>query len=130
MRRLGAARLATPRDRADTLGMALRHARSGQIVHLRSCDGTLPTELSHALFKSDQLEVLRLVLPAGRSFPTHRVAGELTIQCLEGRAEVRVGRIPQILGPGQLMHLEAGIEHSLVGIEDATLLMTIVLCHP
>jgi len=107
--------------------MALRHASSGQIVHLRACDGTLPTEQSHALFKSDQLEVMRLVLPAGRSLPTHRVVGELTLQCLEGRAEVRVGAIPQILGPGQLMHLAGEIDHSVVGIEDATLLLTIVL---
>ena len=108
--------------------MALRHASSGQIVHLHSCDGTLASEQSHALFKSEQLEVMRLVLPAGQSMPMHRVMGEITIQCLVGRAEVRVGPIPQVLGTGQLMHLAGEIDHSVTGIEDTTLLVTIVLC--
>jgi quercetin dioxygenase-like cupin family protein len=107
--------------------MALRHASSGQIVHLRACDGTLATAQSHALFKSAQLEVMRLVLPAGQCLPTYRVPGEVTIQCLEGRAEVRVGPIPQMLGMGQLMHLAGEVDHSVTGIEDATLLVTIVL---
>ena len=107
--------------------MAIRHARPGQIVHLLARDGTLPSPQSFALFKSDQLEVMRLVLPRGKSFPQHRVAGEVTMQCLEGRVEIDVGGIPQILGAGQLMHLEGDVAHSLKGIEDASVLVTIVL---
>ena len=107
--------------------MAIPHARSGQIVHLLTRDGTLPTGVSHALFKSGQLEVMRLSLPRGKSFPPHRVAGEVTMQVLEGRVEIDVGGIPQILGAGQLMHLEGDLEHSLRGVEDASVLVTIVL---
>ena len=107
--------------------MAIRHARPGQIVHLLASDGTLPSAQSFALFKSDQLELLRLVLPRGKSFPSHRVAGEITMQVLEGRVEIDVGGIPQILGPGQLMHLEGDVDHSLRGVEDASVLVTIVL---
>jgi quercetin dioxygenase-like cupin family protein len=108
--------------------MAIRHARPGQIVHLLTSDGTLPTLQSFALFKSDQLELLRLVLPRGKSFPPHSVAGEITLQVLEGRVEIEVAGIPQILGAGQLMHLEGDVEHSLRGIDDASVLITIVLC--
>jgi quercetin dioxygenase-like cupin family protein len=107
--------------------MAIRHARPGQIVHLLASDGTLPTPQSFALFKSSQLEVMRLTLPRGKSFPPHRVAGEITMQVLEGRVEIDVGGIPQILGTGQLMHLEGDVEHSLRGVEDASVLVTIVL---
>ena len=107
--------------------MAIPHARSGQIVHLRTSDGTLPTPQSHALFKSGQLEVMRLSLPRGKSLPSHRVAGEVTMQCIEGRVEIDVGGIPQILGAGQLMYLEGDVEHALRGIDDASVLVTIVL---
>jgi quercetin dioxygenase-like cupin family protein len=67
------------------------------------------------------------VLPRGKAFPSHRVAGEITMQVLEGRVEIEVGGIPQILGPGQLMHLEGDVDHSLRGVEDASVLVTIVL---
>jgi quercetin dioxygenase-like cupin family protein len=90
-------------------------------------DGTLPTLQSFALFKSDQLELLRLAIPRGKGLPSHRVAGEITMQVLEGRVEIAVAGIPQILGAGQLMHLEGDVEHSLKGIEDASVLVTIVL---
>jgi quercetin dioxygenase-like cupin family protein len=107
--------------------MAIRHARPGQIVHLLARDGTLPTPQSFALFKSGQLELLRLALPRGKGLPPHSVSGEITMQVLEGRVEIEVGGIPQILGAGQLMHLEGDVEHSLKGIEDASVLVTIVL---
>ena len=107
--------------------MAIPHASSGQIVDLGGADGSLPTPKSFALFKSAQLEVMRLVLPAGKSFPPHRVAGELTVQCLSGRLDVSVDGASQVLGPGQLMYLAGGVVHGLTGLEDATALVTIVL---
>ena len=108
--------------------MAIPHARSGQIVDILSADGTLPSAKSFALFKSDQLEVMRVVLPAGKAFPPHRVAGEITVQCLDGRIDLSVDGVSQVLSAGQLMYLEGGVLHGLVGIEDASALVTIVLC--
>jgi quercetin dioxygenase-like cupin family protein len=108
--------------------MAIPHARSGQIVDILPYDGTLPSAQSYALFKSDQLEVMRVVLPAGKAFPPHRVAGEITVQCLEGRIDFSVDGVSQELRAGQLMHLEGGVMHGLVGIEDSSALVTIVLC--
>ena len=108
--------------------MALSHASSGQIVDILSTDGTLPSAKSFALFKSEQLEVMRVVLPAGKAFPPHRVAGEITVQCLEGRIDFSVDGQSQELRSGQLLHLEGGVLHGLVGIEDSSALVTIVLC--
>jgi quercetin dioxygenase-like cupin family protein len=107
--------------------MAIPHANSGQIVDLAGADGSLPTPKSFALFKSEQLEVMRLVLPTGKSFPPHRVAGEITVQCLAGRLDVSVDGVSQQLGPGQLMYLAGGVLHGLTGVADATALVTIVL---
>ena len=110
--------------------MAIPHASSGQIVDIHAADGALPTPKSFALFKSAQLEVMRVVLPAGKAFPPHRVAGEITVQCLEGRMAFSVDGASQDLCAGQLLHLEGGVLHGLVGIEDASALVTIVLCKP
>ena len=108
--------------------MAIPHASSGQVVDILSRDGTLPSEQSYAVFKSEQLELMRLVLPAGKAFPPHRVAGEITVQCLSGSLELNVDGTRQVLRAGQLMFLEAGVQHGLVGVEDAIALVTIVLC--
>ena len=108
--------------------MALPHASSGQIVDILSAEGKLPSAQSYALFKSAQLEVMRVVLPAGKAFPPHRVAGEITVQCLEGRIDFSVDGASQELRAGQLLHLAGGVLHGLVGLEDASALVTIVLC--
>ena len=110
--------------------MAIPHARSGQIVDILSADGTLPSAKSFALFKSEQLEVMRIVLPAGKAFPPHRVAGEITVQCLEGHIDFSVDGVSHDLRPGQLLHLAGGVLHGLVGVEDSSALVTIVLCKP
>lgn len=110
--------------------MAIPHASSGQVVQILSSDGTLPSEQSYAVFKSEQLEVMRLVLPAGKAFPPHRVAGEITVQCLAGRLELDVDGTRQELRTGQLMFLAGGVPHGLLGLEDAIALVTIVLRKP
>lgn len=108
--------------------MAIPHAISGEIVDILGADGNLPTAKSFALFKSAQLEVMRVVLPAGKAFPPHRVAGEITLQCLHGTLDVSVDGQSQLLRAGQLMRLEGGVLHGLVGVTDASALVTIVLC--
>ena len=110
--------------------MAIPHASSGQIVDILPSEGTLPSAKSFALFKSDQLEVMRVVLPAGKAFPPHRVAGEITVQCLDGRIDFSVDGVSQELRAGQLLHLEGGVLHGLVGVEDSSALVTLVLCRP
>ena len=110
--------------------MAIPHASSGQVVDILPADGTLPSAKSFALFKSAQLEVMRVVLPAGKAFPPHRVSGEITVQCLEGNIDISVDGASQRLRAGQLMHLAGGVLHGLVGLEDASALVTIVLCKP
>lgn len=76
------------------------------------------------LAKTESLEVRRLTLAAGREIPTHHAKGEITVHCLEGRIAFSACGATRELGPGELLVLAAGEPHSLVGLEDATVLVT------
>jgi quercetin dioxygenase-like cupin family protein len=65
--------------------MAIHHASSGELIDIRPLNDKLKTTPTTALFKSRHLEVSRTVLRAGKDVPPHDVAGEMTVQCLEGR---------------------------------------------
>ena len=47
---------------------------------------------SVVLFKAEDLEVIRIVLRKGQALPPHRVAGSVSLQCLEGSLEVMLGQ--------------------------------------
>ena len=79
------------------------------------------------MFKAGQLEVIRLVLPAGKSLPPHKVAGEITIHCIEGRLDIQAEGCSQELSAGQMLYLRGGVVHGVVSLEDASALVTIVL---
>jgi quercetin dioxygenase-like cupin family protein len=107
--------------------MALEHAQPAQPWDVRPLGAAIAGQASQALFKSRQLEVLRLVLPAGRSLPEHRVAGELTLHCLEGALAVEAQGATHRLAAGQLLYLPGGVPHSVRAEQDASALMTLVL---
>ena len=84
-------------------------------------------EITAALVKSSTLEVLRLVVPAGKDVPEHKAPGDITVQCLEGEVDFTAEGKTQRLQPGQLLYLAAGSPHSLHGVQDASVLVTILL---
>lgn len=108
--------------------MSIPHALSGQPVAVAPFGTSLAEQHSVALFKSEQLEVIRLVLAAGKSMPTHQVAGEITIQCLDGSLEIQVNGESTLLSAGQLMFLRGKVPHSVTAREPASALVTIALC--
>ena len=107
--------------------MAISHLSSGEPSSLMHFGKPVNGERSVALFKSQELEVIRLVLTAGKSFPPHSVPGEITLQCLEGSIEVTSNGEVKTLSANQLMFLAGGVEHGLLALTDASALLTIVL---
>lgn len=111
--------------------MAIPHAVAGEPVDVQPLGDALRSARTVALFKSDDLEVMRVVLLAGKSLPPHAVSGEITLQCLEGRVDVTAGDAANTkthtLMAGQLLYLGGGVMHSLIGIDDASVLVTIAL---
>lgn len=62
-----------------------------------------------------------------KEIPTHQVAGEITVRCLEGQVAFTAGESTRDLEAGQLLLLAGNAPHALRGIEDASLLVTILL---
>lgn len=107
--------------------MAIPHASSGQLIDVRPLGPRLLSEKTAALFKSEQLEVMRLVLPAGKSVPAHSVEGEITIHCIEGHVDVTVEGRSHALQGGQMLFLARSVSHGVVALQDSSALVTIVL---
>ena len=107
--------------------MAIAHAASGQLVDVLPLGSQLHEARTSALFKTGELEVMRVVMPAGKTVPAHKVRGEITIHCLEGEVDLMAGGHTQRMKSGQLVWLEGSVDHALKAVQNASLLVTIVL---
>jgi quercetin dioxygenase-like cupin family protein len=110
--------------------MSIPHANPGEIVDVRPLGTALPSTATTTLVKSKSLEVIRLVVLAGKEIPTHKAKGEVVVQCLEGKIAFTACGKTHDLEAGQLLYLPTGELHSLRGIENGSLLVTILLPSP
>jgi quercetin dioxygenase-like cupin family protein len=61
---------------------------------------------------------------------SHQVPGRLTLHCLEGRIRLELANEAVELKADQWVHLDGGAPHGIRGIEDASLLLTVLLTEP
>jgi quercetin dioxygenase-like cupin family protein len=99
------------------------------IVDVRPLGALFDEAKTSTLVKTNQLELIRLVLPAGKEISEHQVVGEITVQCLEGQVELTSNDVTRSLSAGQLVFLAGGHKHSLRALENSSLLLTIHLQH-
>lgn len=107
--------------------MALHHAKSGEIVDLRPIGHELKHAKTAAIVKSETFEVVRLIVHAGVTIPPHRVSGAVTLHCLEGRVVIGLADADLVLSAGQWVYFDGGASHSVKGVEDSSVLLTILL---
>ncbi len=106
--------------------MAIPHAGPGEVIDVRPLGTALASTKSHTLLKSEHVEVVRLVMMAGKEIAEHKAPGEITVQCLEGRiAFTALGQTHELTA-GQLICLGAGELHSVRCMADASILLTIL----
>lgn len=105
--------------------MSQRIGRPGEVIDV----GPSSFSSSHAaatLMENDDLKIVRLTIAEGTEIPPHTAPGALLVQCVAGRVAITaLGRTCE-LRRDQLLYLSAGERHSVKGLEDATLLLTIV----
>ncbi|MDN3546066.1 MAG: AraC family ligand binding domain-containing protein [Roseateles asaccharophilus] len=107
--------------------MALTHAKHGQLIDLAPlADGSTDSP-STSLIKTEQLQLIHMVLHAGQRMPQHKVAGELVLQCLAGRVRLQMPGTEQPLAAGQLTVLRAGEPHAVLAEQDSCVLLTLLL---
>lgn len=110
--------------------MAISHLSSGEVTSVLPLGDTLEQTQTTAQFRERQLEVMRLVMPAGKGMPEHAVNGPITVQCIEGEVIFSFGNTDRLMRAGDLLYLAAGIPHKLAAIRRASVLVTIVLDRP
>lgn len=107
--------------------MALIHAQPFDVISLKPLAGKLHEVKTHSLLKTGQLQLMRVVMAAGQSMPEHHVAGEITVQCLEGKVLISTPGRSCALVAGELMVLPAHEPHGLKALADSSLLVTVLL---
>ncbi len=107
--------------------MAIPHAKPGEIVDVRPLASAAASAQTQTLVRAERLEVIRLIVPAGKQIEAHKTKGELLVQCLEGRVEFTALGKTQKLEAGKLLYLPTGEPHAVKGIENASLLLTVLL---
>ena len=109
--------------------MAIHHASPGEVVDVRPLGAALANAKTRTLFKTENVEIVRIVMPAGKEISEHEAPGEIIVQCLEGRIAFTALDKTEELEPGQLLYLAAEEPHSVKCVEDASFLLTILLNH-
>jgi quercetin dioxygenase-like cupin family protein len=107
--------------------MAILHAKAGEVVDVRPLGSALAATETRTLVKTKEIEVIRLIVPARKEIPAHKAKGEIVVQCLEGKVGFTAFGKTHDLEAGQLLYLPTGELHSVKGIDDASLLLTVLL---
>lgn len=103
--------------------MALHHAQAAEKIRLSSVAES--SAKTSALVKTNAFEAVHLALRAGTDIANHSVPGHATIHCLEGRVILGTAE-PLELVAGDWLYLDPGQEHSVLALDDSSLLVTIL----
>ena len=105
--------------------MAISHAQPGDLIDVRPLADAFAGAKTKMLIKTPHLEVIRMVLPAGKVISEHIAPGEIIVQCLEGDITFTTMGEPKNLQAGDMLYLTAGEPHALEAAVDSSLLLTI-----
>jgi quercetin dioxygenase-like cupin family protein len=99
----------------------------GEIVDIRLPEAPLGPFQVTTMVKTDDLQVIRLIVSPGQDVPTHEIQGEMLILCLHGRVTLTaLGRSLELKAK-QMLQYSTGEPFSVRGIEKALLLIIVAL---
>jgi quercetin dioxygenase-like cupin family protein len=112
--------------------MAIPHAAPGEVFDVRPLGAALKNAKTITLIRASHLEVMRIVLPAGKHIPEHRAPGEITVLCVEGVIRLFINGESRTMHAGDMLLLNTGEAHALEALDDASIIVTIHLAreHP
>jgi len=106
--------------------MAIPHAKPAEAINLQPLGTQIGNAKTYTILKTESMDVIRLVMPAGKQIAEHKAPGEITVQCLEGQVRFTARGTTQTLDPNQMLYLETAEPHAVEAVEDSSLLVTIV----
>lgn len=102
------------------------HVTSGEVINLGTLKGEMDVDTSYALVKTEDMEVIRMALPKGKTINEHNVDGEMSVQCLRGHILFTVdGQAVELTGD-DWMYLQKKQSFSYSVKNDTVLLVTIL----
>jgi quercetin dioxygenase-like cupin family protein len=111
--------------RIQEIDMSLPRPAPGEVIPLHPPGHNLAESVSQALFKTEQLEAMRLILPRDKEIPEHAVDGDFTLQCLEGCVQLRLDDAARSLQAGDMVFVPAHARYAIRALDDSCLLMTL-----
>jgi nucleotide-binding universal stress UspA family protein/quercetin dioxygenase-like cupin family protein len=109
---------------------AKTQVKPGDIVDVRPLRKALASTPSKLLAASDEMEIVRLIVPAGKEVTEHKGKGKIVVHCLEGRVKFTALGKTKNLAAGELFYLRRGEPYTVQGVENASLLVTVLLPKP
>jgi nucleotide-binding universal stress UspA family protein/quercetin dioxygenase-like cupin family protein len=107
-----------------------RAANPGEPVEVLPLGSALASAQTRVLVRGPAVEVSRLIVRTGQEISRNRTQGDVIIHCLEGRVTLATLGKTQALEAGRLVYLPAAQAHTIKGIDDASLLLTILTSNP
>src|SRR5690554_2750896 len=107
--------------------MAIPHASPGMAADLKIQGEELSQAKTFALMKNEAFQAIRMAVP--RDFEAchnHQLSGPITLQCIEGEIALTADGDTRLLRAGQWTFLNGGVPHTIKGIEDSLLLLTVI----
>jgi len=101
-------------------------ANLGDLIDVRPLGNSLTSAHTQTLARSAAVEVVRVIVRAGQEVRRSKSRGETLVQCLEGRVALASLGKTEVLEAGKLLQLPANEPYAFKGIEDASLLLTIL----
>ncbi len=77
------------------------------------------------LASGGNLKVVRLTIPAGERVAEHKAGGDISVLCLAGHVDFKVGDKVHHLEANQMVCLSAGTLHAVEAVKDAVLLVNV-----
>lgn len=107
--------------------MPIPHAFPGKAADLQPQGELLSEATTFALVKNDAFEVIRMAIRKDHeACHDHSVPGPITIQCLKGWIELTSAGETHLLKAGQWSFLLGGVPHTIKGVEDSLILLTMM----
>ena len=104
-------------------GFAGHFALENNLIHDRSAIDRGPAAVT--LLKTESLRLVLVNLAIGGGLKEHSAPGGITIHCIKGTIEVVAGADSAQLGPGELVAMDPGVRHSVLGVTESAFLLTI-----